>query len=177
MDLRQLDMLQVLKLHADAADELRRRGICRTGNSPAGDYAEWLVSTALNLTLETNSHRGYDATDRGGTRYEIKGRRLSAAAERPQLSVIRDLPVAPFDYLIGVDFDRRYRVNYAAQVPHVVVLRYASFSTRQKGHVVNFRRTILSEPGVTDRTDELRTAQTQCASTIQSHDHHQSESR
>jgi hypothetical protein len=133
MDLKQLTVLELLELHADAADELRRRKICRTANTPAGDYAEWLASRTLGLTLTENSHRGYDALDGDGTRFEIKGRRLSTRRERPQLSVIRDMPHTPFDYLIGIVFDRRYRVDYAAQVSHAVAFRYASFSSRQKG--------------------------------------------
>jgi len=159
MNLTSTSVLELLELYADVADELRRRKICRTANNPAGDYAESLVSAALGLTLTANSHRGYDALDRIGKRFEIKGRRLSTKNERPQLSVIRDMPAAPFDYLVGVVFDRRYRISYAAQVPHAVAIRYASFSTRQKGHVVDFRRAILSESGVIDRTEELRTIQ------------------
>jgi len=159
MDLTQLNPLELLELHAAAADELRRRKICRTANNPAGDYAEWLVSRALDLDLAANSHRGHDATDRNGTRFEIKGRRLTASTERPQLSVIRDMPTIPFDYLIGVIFDRSYRVSYAGQVPHAVALRYASFSTRQKGHVVDFRRAILADPNVADLTEHLRAAE------------------
>lgn len=61
MNLATLSVHELLSLQADAIDELKKRGVLRTKNNPVGDYAEWLVSHALNLTLAKNSSAGYDA--------------------------------------------------------------------------------------------------------------------
>ena len=41
--------------------ELRDRGVVRSNNAPAGDYAEWLCASALDATLVDNfSVKSYD---------------------------------------------------------------------------------------------------------------------
>ena len=47
MDLREFSVIELLRLSRAAVTELRARGIVRTANSPAGDYAEWLVARAV----------------------------------------------------------------------------------------------------------------------------------
>ena len=75
IDLTGLTIDELLATHSVILDELRHRNVIRSKNNPTGDYTEWLVSTKLNLTLETNSAKGFDATDSHGLRYQIKGRR------------------------------------------------------------------------------------------------------
>jgi hypothetical protein len=72
MDLKTPSVLELLALHAGIGDELMRRGICRTTNNPVADYTEHLVTNALGLTLAPKSTKGFDATDSGHKRYEIK---------------------------------------------------------------------------------------------------------
>jgi hypothetical protein len=52
----------LLKLHGAVSAELRRRGICRSGNNPVADYAEGLVALRLGLRLAPNSTAGFDAS-------------------------------------------------------------------------------------------------------------------
>src|SRR5690606_8844173 len=54
---------ELLRLHAEVLDELRRREVVRTSNSPVGDYAELLFATAFGWELENSSAAGHDATD------------------------------------------------------------------------------------------------------------------
>lgn len=41
--------LDLLRLQAGAVEELRRRGIVRTGNNPVGDYADRLRAARARL--------------------------------------------------------------------------------------------------------------------------------
>ncbi len=56
---------------------LRERGVIRTEDSPAGDYAEYLAARAFGLTLADNSRIGWDGRDALGVRYQIKGRGIT----------------------------------------------------------------------------------------------------
>ncbi|MCQ9616352.1 hypothetical protein L1889_06270 [Paenalcaligenes niemegkensis] len=72
MDIKKLSLHDLLTLHTDAITELRHRGVLRTKNNPTGDYAEWLVSKALGLTLASNSSADYDAVSESGKKYKSK---------------------------------------------------------------------------------------------------------
>ena len=48
--------------------ELRRRGVIRTGNAPAGDYAELLVQRATGGQLAPNSQKSWDVLSPDGER-------------------------------------------------------------------------------------------------------------
>jgi hypothetical protein len=48
-------------LYASVLRTLRDRGVVRTGNNPAGDYAELLVCKAFGLEGQRNSNQGFDA--------------------------------------------------------------------------------------------------------------------
>ncbi len=92
LHLENLSEIGLLRAYGDIIDELRTRGVVRTGNNPIGDYTEWLVAQRLHLTLTSNSTLGYDATDGTGIRYQIKARRAGT-----QLSAIRNAQQALFD--------------------------------------------------------------------------------
>ncbi|MGE0273690.1 MAG: hypothetical protein AB7H88_11740 [Vicinamibacterales bacterium] len=85
--IRGRSLAEVLKLHCEVLEELRRRGITRSANNPVADYTEVLVAAALELDLEAPSSSGYDAIDKRGRKYQIKGRRI--AAGHHQLSSVR----------------------------------------------------------------------------------------
>lgn len=57
-DLTELTVAELLTTHSAVLDELRHRNVIRSKNNPTGDYAEWLVSTMLGLTLEKIPPRG-----------------------------------------------------------------------------------------------------------------------
>lgn len=153
MDLSQLDNKQLLEVYCALMSELRERGVVRSANNPVADYTETLVSNALELQLEKNSKAGYDAIDKAkGTRYQIKGRRLTAHNASTQLSAIRNLEQRPFDVLAAVVYASDLSVLYAALIPVEVVLETARFSRHSNSHVFMFRRSILDDPRVWDIT-------------------------
>src|SRR5579871_971370 len=99
MDLASLRSLELLALHARVADELRARGITRSSNNPTGDLAEYIFCKAFGWTQSGNSNPNIDAIGPDGNRYQIKGRRVTRYNKSRQLSAIRDLAGAHFDYL------------------------------------------------------------------------------
>jgi len=153
--LAELTTLDLLQAHANAIAELRRRGVLRTKNNPVGDYAEWLVSNSLGLTLEGNFAAGYDATDAKGVRYQIKARRVTPDNKSRQLSAIRNLESADFDVLIGVLFDASFNVTAAYRVPHAVVGQYAKYRSHTNAHILYLQGSLLADPEVADLTSRL----------------------
>lgn len=149
-ELSEMKENQLLRLHAAIIDELKNREVVRTKNNPVGDYTEWLVLRALNLTLANNSASGYDGIDEKGIRYQIKGRRITAENKSRQLSAIRKLNEKGFDYLVGVVFDQQYSVIDAVIVPHEVVGEYASYRAHVNAHILHLRGAILQDSRVRD---------------------------
>jgi hypothetical protein len=156
MDLTQMAPLQLLALHARLSDELRARGITRSSNNPTGDLAEYLFCKAFGWTRADNSKANIDALAPDGTRYQIKGRRLTRFNKSRQLSAIRDLDGAHFDMLAGVLFAEDYSVLRAAIIPHAAVVAHAVFVKHTNSHKFYLRDDVWQAPGVTDVTPKLR---------------------
>lgn len=149
-------VLDLLQLHSQIIEELKRRGVLRTKNNPVGDYAEWLTSQALGLKLESNSAAGYDATDDQGIRYQIKARRVTPDNASRQLSAIRNLESQDFDFIIGVIFNTDYGVTGAYIVPYKVVQEYATYRKHVNAHILHLRGDVLRDPRVKDITAKLQ---------------------
>jgi hypothetical protein len=78
-------------------------------NAPAGDYAEYLVATALGGHLAPNSEKSWDVLGSGGEKLQVKARvvtdppsrancsclRYGHSASTPQLSSCCRLPTTP----------------------------------------------------------------------------------
>ena len=154
-NLNGLAISELLQAHGAVLDELKRRGVVRSKNNPTGDYAEWLVATRLGLKLETNSAKGFDATDPQGLRYQIKGRRVTPDNPSTQLGVIRSLREKDFDFLLAVIFDADWRVLRAASIPHRTVEHLATFRKHQNGHIMHLPSSVFDNPGVEDITKVL----------------------
>ena len=151
-DWKALTVSELLKCFADVLDELKKRKIVRTRNNPVADYAEWLVTQQLGLSLERSSKRGYDATDQSGKRYQVKSRRLDQTNKSKQLSVIRNLDAGEFDYLIGILFNRDFTVNEGYKIPHGVIREHARFSEHQNGYILHLQGEVLTAPRVENIT-------------------------
>lgn len=155
MNLQALTELELLRLYGSILAEFRRRKVCRTSNNPVADYTEWLVASRLNLQLVGNSSAGHDAVGADGTRYQIKGRRLTALRRSTQLSGMRNLTNVNFDVLLGVMFNEDYSVAYAFAVPHSVVLAKSRYQGHTHSYLFSLRLALRDEPGVGDVTSEL----------------------
>lgn len=155
-------MGELLAGYASALAELRRRGIVRSGNAPAGDYAEWLVAKALSGTLADNfSVKSWDVLLSGGTRVQVKTRLVSSPPGPGQLqtSPFRswDFEQAALVLLRGAD----YGVHRAALVPAAVVQAAGRWRAHVNGHVVMMSAAVLDHPTAKDITEALRAAATE----------------
>jgi hypothetical protein len=155
MNLSELSAPELLSLHARVADQLRARGITKSANNPTGDLAEYLFSKAFGWKQAGNSRANIDAIGPDGIRYQIKDRRITRYNSSRQLSAIRDLSGAHFDFLAGVLFDEDYRIMRAALVPHAVAMERATFVERTNSQRFLLRDEIWNAPGVCDVTTEL----------------------
>jgi hypothetical protein len=155
MNLSELSAPELLSLHAKVADQLRARGITRSANNPTGDLAEYLFCKAFGWNQVGNSRANIDAIGPDGIRYQIKGRRMTRYNSSRQLSAIRDLGGAHFDFLAGVLFDEDYGITRAALIPHAVAVERATFVKRTNSHRFLLRDEIWNAPGVRDVTTEL----------------------
>lgn len=153
--LTSLSDLELLSLHSEILIELRSRGVIRTKNNPVGDYAEWLVSKALGMTLLSNSSAGADAIDTDNKKVQIKARRVTPDNPSRQLSALRNYEAADFDYLIAVIFDETYNVLDAYKIPHEVIRDYARHSDYVNAHIVNLKGAILTDPRVISIKEDL----------------------
>lgn len=148
----------LLKLHGAVLDELRRREVVRTSNSPVGDYAELLFATAFGWELESSSAAGHDATDKDGLRYQVKSRRLTKANGSRQLSFLRRLPEKKFDYLAAVLFDGACQVQRAIILPHEGLEARCRFSKHANGWLFRLEDSCWDMPGARDVTKDIRAA-------------------
>lgn len=148
----------LLKLHGAVLDELRRREVVRTSNSPVGDYAELLFATAFGWQLESSSAAGHDATDKDGLRYQVKSRRLTKANGSRQLSFLRRLPEKKFDFLAAVLFDGACQVQRAIILPHEGLEARCRYSKHANGWLFRLEDSCWDMAGARDVTKEIRAA-------------------
>jgi len=150
MKLEDLSNSDLLRLQANATEELRRRSVVRTRNNPLGDYTEWLVASRLNLSLAGNSSSGYDAISEAGIKYQIKGRRITPDNQSRMLSAIRNYDDNKFDWLVAVIFDWDFNVLNAYLVPHAAIEPYCPHRDHVNGRVVVMSGPITRDPRVID---------------------------
>lgn len=156
MDIAHLSPVELLTLHARVAEELRNRGITRSSNNPTGDLAEYLFCKAFGWAQSGNSSANIDAVAQDGTRYQIKGRRMTSHNKSRQMSAIRDFGGRHFDFLAGVIFTEEYGVFRAAIIPYAVVEQRAKFVQHTNSHKFILHDDVWDAPDVRDATAELR---------------------
>ena len=81
---QELTVRQLLASHVAILDELLRRRVVRTRNSPLGDLAETVALRAYGGTLAPNSEKSYDLTTPDGRRVQVKARLVDPADSRSQ---------------------------------------------------------------------------------------------
>lgn len=142
--LKSISELGLLQLYAELIEELRDRGIIRSGNNPVADYAEKVAVERLSLKQVGKEQKGFDAVDTQGYRYQIKGRRITKHNSSRQLSVIRNLNERLFDYLIAVIFDESFKVKEIWKIPYEFVKEHSKLSEHQNGHIFYAEPEILT---------------------------------
>lgn len=160
MAVQSFSVPELLSGYGVILDELKRREIVRSANSPLSDYAELLFCTAFGWARENNSAAGHDATDIDGLRYQIKGRRLTQGNASRQMSAIRKLDDGPFDFLAGVLVDENFLVLRAAIIPIDVIRAKSSHVSHTNSWRFLLRDEVWNIDGVRDVTASIRKAVT-----------------
>ncbi|QKS87189.1 DUF6998 domain-containing protein [Curtobacterium flaccumfaciens] len=80
----ELTVRQLLASYVGVLDELLRRGLVRTRNSPLGDLAESLALRAYGGALAPNSEKSYDLRRPDGHRVQVKARVVNPLDRRTQ---------------------------------------------------------------------------------------------
>lgn len=156
MDWSKVEDHQLLSIYSSLMAELKQREIVRSSNNPVADYTEKLVARALSLTLQDQSCAGFDAVGGDGTRYQIKGRRITPHNKSAQLGGLRNLGKRPFDVLAAVIFSADFSVSYGGLIPIEVVVEKSRFSAHVNSHRFIFRRNVLEDSRVQDITQLLQ---------------------
>lgn len=135
IDLGHLGIGELLALSRRILAELRGRGVIRSGNAPAGDYAELLVQHATSGELAPSSQKGWDVVTRDGERLQVKARVVTDPRVRGerQLSAFRSWD---FDAAVVVLFDDEFRVWRAARLPVETLQAAARFVQHASGYRV-----------------------------------------
>lgn len=145
---------ELLELHAEINEELRHRGVVRSANNPVGDLAEYLFCSAFGWQQASNSEKGFDATDKQGVKFQIKGRRVHRRNKSRQLSSIRDF--AGFDFLAAVLFDDTYKIRMAIILPVSSVLDRSVYVKHTNSYKFMLRDDVWDIPDARDVTLNLR---------------------
>jgi hypothetical protein len=131
--------------------ELRGRGVIRSGNAPAGDYAELLVQRATAGELAPNAQKSWDVKTASGDHLQARVVTNPNASGERQLSVFRSWE---FEAAVIVLFDDAFRVWRATRLS-VDVLMHAALLVE---HVNGFR--VMATDDLLDRgvdwTERLR---------------------
>ncbi len=146
---------ELFALYRAILRELRGRGVVRTENAPAGDYAEFLVATALGGNLAPNSAKSYDVLA-GGVRLQVKARVVSDPPKsgQLQLSTFRSFD---FDEGVIVLLDHNdYRVRQAVRLPVADLEAVAVRDRHVNGYRVHARPSLMASPHAVDISALLR---------------------
>lgn len=129
----------------------------RSANNPTGDLTEYLFCSVFGWKQAPNSEKGFDATDKDGIRYQIKGRRVHRRNKSRQLSSIRDF--SGFDFLAAALFDDSYRIRKAIILPVAVVADRSVYVKHTNSHKFMLRDEIWNVHEAKDATVELCAAE------------------
>lgn len=131
----------------------------RTNNPPVGDYAEWLVSQALDSDrLPANSTKSFDLESLTYGKVQVKARLVSSPVKSGQLQTspfrTRGFEYAAFVLLSDVDFS----VVSAVLLPLTAVEERWHWRQHVKGWTVQMNGPTMNHPKAIDISDLVRQA-------------------
>jgi hypothetical protein len=138
----------LFSLYRAILSELKNRDVIRTDNAPVGDYAEYLVATALGGQLAPNAEKSWD---------------VLVVAEPAQPGQLQLAPIRSCEFdsaVVMLLAATDYAVSRASKVPRHVVEEFAIHRKHVNGKILFARPGIMGHPDATDLTAALRTVQT-----------------
>lgn len=139
---------ELAKAWARCMRVMRKRDLTRTANTPVGDYAERIACDRLSLTRLGFSEKSIDALGPDGTRYQIKGRRMTPENKSRQLGAIRDVRSVLFDVLLALFFNEDLDLVEMWSIPCEVV-QEAAYVERTNSTRFVLTKAIEKDPRVT----------------------------
>ncbi|WP_198169789.1 DUF6998 domain-containing protein [Agromyces laixinhei] len=150
--LSDIDVNDLLSQYAEILSELRARGVCRTGNAPLGDYAEYLAQSVYGGELAANSAKSYDLIDAAGRRVQVKARTVSP--QTSPSSVFSVFRTFDFDVALFLVFDQAtYELMWAAELGPQEIEAAARWSSHVNGRLLRVRKARELGVDVTARFD------------------------
>ena len=135
----------LIKAYQAARSGLITLGILRSERLLQGDYAEWIISQVLRLTLASSGvQKGFDAVDDAGRTYQVKSRIVASLADRTSFDMID--ADAHFDFLIGVFFSSTLDVLAIIRIARADVTRLGSQTQRRFS--MRWNRSAMSDPAI-----------------------------
>src|SRR5579859_706249 len=86
-DMTTLSDSSLFSLYRAILGELKVRKVIRTENAQVGDYAEYLVATALGGQRARNSKKSWDVLSKDGEKLQVKARVVAEPAQPGQLQL------------------------------------------------------------------------------------------
>ena len=160
VDLTRRTTSVLLADYAAILDELRDRGVVRTANPPAGDYAELLVKTALCGELVDPSVKGHDGVLPDGTTIQVKTRVVTSPRRPGQLqtSPFRSWSIGKVA-LVLLNADD-YSVVQGVLLPSATARALSTPRAHVNGDVLMMTAAVLDHPEAEDITQMLNDAAT-----------------
>lgn len=155
-EIQDLSIADLLQLSREILMELRKRGVLRTANAPAGDYAEYLVARAYQGKLAPNSEKSWDICAADGRKLQVKARVVTGGPGTKLFSPFRSFE---FDAAVMVLFrPDDLTVLKAVELPVALVRAHSTYRRHVNGHVA--KTSIVSDciDGATDVTERVRVA-------------------
>jgi hypothetical protein len=153
-----MSVKDLLRLYKEILEELEKRNICTTKDSPIGGYGEWLVARAFGGSRQGNSNKSVDVIAPDGTRLQVKTRWLPLERDSRQLSAIRNLDKGGFDFIVAVLLDKDFKVLEAYQIPHAAVARLATRAEHTNSHRLVLTPKVCRDGECVNITEKLRAA-------------------
>lgn len=137
-DLTQLSVRELLVLESAIVGELRARELARTNNKPLGDIAEQVVLHARGGSLEPNSTKSHDVTDRDGKKIQVKARSIRRGRKSGRFSPFRSFN---FDSAVFLIFDAEtFDLVNAREASPEEIMGIAKLSTHTNGRQPNLNQ-------------------------------------
>jgi hypothetical protein len=156
IDVRALNVRELLRLSARIITELNSRGVLRSRNAPAGDLAEYLVAKAYQGELAGPAVKSWDVRV-GDRKLQVKCRLIDQDSRRSEsFSAFRSWE---FDVCVFMALDcYTYDVVRAVEVPMTTVKTIARETPWVKAHRVSVSQIASPVQGARDVTDLIRHA-------------------
>ena len=149
---------ELLELSTACVEELRERGVVRTGNAPLDDYAEWLAAKAFSGELAPNAERSFDLTTGAGVRVQVKSRRVSNPPRPGQLQTSTFRSWGFDQALLMLVDERTYEVRRASLIPQPVVEELSRYVAHVNGSNAYMTEDLMGHAEAVDMTGLLQAA-------------------